>query len=199
MRLLEFGHDEGGANAVQNGASSTNEAGLELHLNATEPAAAPPPAPKRRPAAKPRQARVFPIKSGPARRKPIDLEQLQQRVEKLEQRIKARAEALGDEEAARDLEQLKQRMKLLERNVNNELWAAKQREYSMLQLLAKPTFKMALLQGYRTFRSKTLPAALLSLLESAGHWWTNSQPSWWAQFAAAWQESFDRARGSKRH
>ena len=200
MRLLEFGRDEGGANPVSAGQAAATETGQPVHLKAAQPAAAATLAkPRRSTASKPRQARVFPIKSGNTQRKPIDLEHLQQRVELLERRIKARTAALGDEEAARDLEQLKQRMKLLERNVNSELWAAKQREYSMLQLLAKPTFKTAVLQGYRKFRQQTLPAAALSLLASAKVWWLHSQPEWWAGFAAAWQESFDRARGIDRH
>ena len=94
---------------------------------------------------------------------------------------------------------LKQRMKLLERNIENELWAAKQREYSMLQELAKPTLNNALRQGYSKFLVKTLPALLHSLRESSGHWWLNNQPGWWYRFAAAWQESLDKARGQTRN
>ena len=148
MRLLEFGRDEGGANPLPADRTPVQKS----------PAATPE---TPRPLAKAaRKARVFPIKPGNAQRKPIDLEQLQQRVEVLEKRIKARTEALGDEVAKRDLEQLKQRMKLLERNLNNELWAAKQREYHMLQLMAKPTLRMAIRQRYNTLRGKTLPALL---------------------------------------
>lgn len=199
MRLLELGRDEGGANPVSAQQAAATETVQPVHLKAAQPAAVATPAkPRRSTASKSRQARVFPIKSGNTQRKPIDLEQLQQRVEVLEQRIKARTAALGDEEAARDLQQLKKRMKLLERNVNSELWAAKQREYSMLQLLAKPTFKTAVLHGYRKFRNQTLPTVALSLLASAKVWWLRSQPEWWTGFAAAWQESFDRARGIDR-
>ena len=190
MRLLEFGRDEGGANplpADRTPVQKSPAATLET------------PGPLAKPARKTRKARVFPIKPGNAQRKPIDLEQLQQRVEVLEKRIKARTEALGDEVAKRDLEQLKQRMKLLERNLNNELWAAKQREYHMLQLMAKPTLRMAIRQRYNTLRGKTLPALLESLRDFSEHWWRNSQPHWWHRFASAWQESLDRARGISRH
>jgi len=72
-------------------------------------------------------------------------------------------------------------MKLLEHNINNELWAAKQREYNMLQMMAKPTLKTALRQGYAKLKSKTAPSMLAALNESYRHWWLNSQPGWWIQ------------------
>jgi len=154
MRLLEFGRDEGGANPLQTGRPDPADgAAVQKSPAATLEA----PRPLAKPARNTRKARVFPIKPGNGQRKPIDLEQLQQRVEVLEKRIKSRTEALGDDIAKRDLELLKQRMKLLERNVNNELWAAKQREYHMLQLMAKPTLRMAIRQRYNILRGKTLP------------------------------------------
>jgi len=206
MRLLEFGVDEGGANPIP--ASQRSLPDTAKPFKVPEKAGGPSPTrtashkPALNRAALPKKASVFPLKSAVAaqvQRKPIDLEHLQHRVAILEQRIKARAEALGDEVTARDFEMLKQRMKLLERNIENELWAARQREYSMLQELAKPTLKNALRQGYSKFLVKTLPAQLQSLRESFGHWWLNSQPGWWYSFAAAWQESLDKARGQTRN
>lgn len=204
MRLLEFGLDEGGANPVPARQRSRADAAKSVPEAPATPspaiAATGKPGLKRKLAAN--KARVYPLKSGTTpqtRRKPIDLEQLQHRIAVLEQRIQARTEALGDEVAARDLEKLKQRMKLLEHNINNELWAARQREYNMLQMMAKPTLKTALTQGFRTFKAKTLPAMLSSLHESYQHWWLNSQPGWWQGFAAAWQESLEKARGESRH
>jgi len=134
MRLLEFNRDEGGANPIPARPRALPKT-AKPSLKKPETTAAPSPAraatvkrsPKRTKAA--RQAKVFPLNSvtpSQARRKPIDLEQLQHRVGVLEKRIKARTEALGDEVAAKDLEKLKQRMQLLERNINSELWAAKQ-------------------------------------------------------------------------
>lgn len=206
MRLLEFGLDEGGANPVPASPRAQQEAAKPFKVPEKTGAPSPTRTASHKPALTratlPKKARVFPLKSAVAtqvQRKPIDLEQLQHRVAVLEQRIKARAEALGDEVTARDFEMLKQRMKLLERNIENELWAAKQREYCMLQELAKPTLKHALRQGYSKFRVKTLPAMLQSLHESLGHWWLNSQPGWWYRFAAAWQESLDKARGQTRN
>jgi hypothetical protein len=207
MRLLEFNRDEGGANPIPAKPHALPET-AKPSLKKPETAAAPSPArvatakgaPKRTKAA--RQAKVFPLNSvttPQARRKPIDLEQLQHRVGVLEKRIKARTEALGDEVAAKDLEKLKQRMQLLERNINSELWAAKQREYAMLQIMAKPTLKMAIRQGYAKFRANTVPALVKSLGESYRHWWTHSQPGWWSGLAAAWQESLDKARGQHHH
>ena len=201
MRLLEFSRDEGGANPIPakpHPLPETAKPSLKKPDTAPSPtrAATVKRSPKRTKPAKP--AKVFPLKAltpPRARRKPIDLEQLQHRVGVLEQRIKARTEALGDEVAAKDLEKLKQRMQLLERNINSELWAAKQREYAMLQMMAKPTLKMALMQGYKKFRANTIPSMMVSLGESYRHWWTDSQPGWWASFAAAWKESLDKARG----
>ena len=203
MRLLEFNRDEGGANPIPakpHALPKTAKPSLKQPETATPSSPARAATVKRPPKrTKPaKQARVFPLKSvttTQARRKPIDLEQLQHRVGVLEKRIKARTAALGDEVAAKDLEKLKQRMQLLERNINSELWAAKQREYAMLQLMAKPTLKMALRQGYTKFRTNTLPALVKSLVESCGQWWTHSQPGWWSGLAAAWQESLDKARG----
>ena len=207
MRLLEFNRDEGGANPIPAKPRSLPKT-AKASLKQPETAAAPSPtraatakrSPKRTKPAM--QAKVFPLNSvttPQARRKPIDLEQLQHRVGVLEKRIKARTEALGDEVAAKDLEKLKQRMQLLERNINSELWAAKQREYAMLQIMAKPTLKMALRQGYTKFRANTMPALVKSLGESYRHWWTHSQPGWWQGLAAAWQESLDKARGQHHH
>jgi hypothetical protein len=145
-----------------------------------------------------RKTRAFQLKSAPpapVTHKPIDLEHLQQRVSVLERRIKARAAALDDDVAARDLEKLKQRVKLLERSINSELWAAKQREYTILQLMAKPTFKTALRQGLIKLISQTLPESVQSLR----NWWLQSQPVWWTSIASAWKESLDNARGHNRH
>ena len=203
MRLLEFGLDEGGANPVPAGKKKRPESAKPFKV--PETARAPSPAtrkPARNSVTSARKATVHPLKSTrtpPTPCKPIDLEQLQSRIEVLEQRIKARTEALGDEVAARDLEKLKQRMKLLERNINNELWAAKQREYNMLQMMAKPTMKTAIRQGIARIRSKTIPALRASIRESYRCWWLDSQPGWWHGFMAAWRESLDKARGQNRY
>ena len=204
MRLLEFGLDDGGANPVPNRQQPRPEAAKPFKVPATAKAPSPSSAgkPARNSSSPVKKARVYPLKSAQKSstlRKPIDLEQLQNRIEVLEQRIKARTEALGDEVAARDLAKLKQRMKLLEHNINNELWAAKQREYNMLQMMAKPTLKTALRQGYAKLKSKTAPALLAAFVDSYRHWWLNSQPGWWQAFMSAWQESLDKARGQQRH
>ncbi|MGB5426218.1 MAG: hypothetical protein WBN95_05460 [Gammaproteobacteria bacterium] len=199
MRLLEFGLDDGGANPVPSRQQPRPEAAKPFKVPSTTKAPSPATDKPARTGHMPaKKATVYPLKSAQTPstlRKPIDLEQLQNRIEVLEQRIKARTEALGDEVAARDLAKLKQRMKLLEHNINNELWAAKQREYNMLQMMAKPTLKTALRQGYAKLKSKTAPAMLAALAESYRHWWLNSQPGWWQAFMMAWHESLDKARG----
>ena len=209
MRLLEFNQDEGGANPILANPKSlpkTTKKPFKKPATAAAPSPASAPTTRRSPKSvrpvRQSKSKGFPLKSVPtprARRKPIDLEQLQQRVSVLEQRLKARTEALDDEVAAKDLEKLKQRMKLLERNINNELWAAKQREYTMLQELAKPSLSTVFKQGYSLFKTQTIPAALQSMHQSYQQWWLHSQPGWWSALASAWQESLDKARGQHRH
>ena len=206
MRLLEFGLDDGGANPIPTRQPSRPEAAKPFKVPESARAPSPPgPAankPRRNSSTPVKKARVYPLKSASTPqnlRKPIDLEQLQNRIEVLERRIKARTEALGDEVATKDLAKLKQRMKLLEHNINIELWAAKQREYNMLQMMAKPTLKTALKQGYIKIKSKTAPAILASLVAAYHHWWLDSQPGWWQGFMTAWHESLDKARGQSRH
>ena len=198
MRLLEFNRDDGGANPQQavRGQPKREAPATPIDRPRKPVHSAPELFAKR-------QAKVFPVKTSttrkPIKRGPIDLEQLQHRITVLEHRIQARAEKSGEHPAIKELELLKQRMKLLERNVKSELWAAKQREYQMLQLMAKPTLGMALRQRYNTLRGKTLPTLLDSLRDFWEHWWRNSQPHWWNRFASAWQESLDRARGISRY
>lgn len=147
----------------------------------------------------PASARVFPINSpvvnSPLRKKPaIDLEQLQQRIDMLERRIHARLDKQGDPAQKQDIEQLRQRLKLLERKLESELWAAKQREYALLEILAKRTTSQNLKQRLMTFL-RAAPSAIWKWIKSAGReWWTDSQPLWWSRFAAAWQEALYRAQ-----
>jgi hypothetical protein len=128
----------------------------------------------------------------PRSRQPIDIEQLQQRVDVLERRIRERARANGRQLPVRELEQLKQRLKLLERSVHNELWAAKQREHTLLELLARPPVKQLIRMHVKRLHAGTLRATR--------RWWATlgqlNQPTWWPHFARAWQESLDKARGN---
>jgi hypothetical protein len=152
-----------------------------------------------RPKASPPPARVFPINSTPApgtaQRKPgVALEQLQQRIDELERRIQARQARRQETAQKEEVEQLRQRLKLLERKVESELWSARQREYTLLEMLARHPRKASLkLRVMKMLRG--LPAAMLRWLKAAGReWWLDSQPLWWPQFHAAWQEALYRAR-----
>ena len=191
MRLLEFNLDEGGANPQHHPAARKPPKAADKAATA-----APQPA---RPATRQR-ASVFPVKTNttrkpaPARRSPIDIEQLQQRIVALELRIQERIERRGEQVAARELLQLKQRLEVLERNINSELWAAKQREYTMLQLLSKPTLQARIRNHVMRFRTHNLPAIRHWLEVEAGEWWQHSQPHWWPKLARAWQESLEQAR-----
>ena len=187
MRLLEFNRDTGGANpqtlAAAKPASKKAARPVKLTPRATTPA---------------RPASVLPRK--PARtpatpRKPIDLEQLQQRIDVLEHRMQSRAQDGSEHPSSHDLEMLKQRVGRLQQSVHAELWASRQREHSMLQILSKPSFKTAVLQHIERIRTKQLPAAGRWIVATARQWWQNSHPQWWPAFARAWQESLDKARG----
>ena len=204
MRLLEFNRDAGGANpqsqAVKKAVSKKTARPVRL-------AKAPPAKP-----AKPgksalgktaagKAARVLPLKAGKSRpqaRKPIDLEQLQQRIEMLEQRLLVRTEGGAEHPASRDLELLKQRVARLQLSVHSELWAAKQREHTMLEILSRPSFTQAMKQRIRHCRDKQLPAAGCWCMAASRQWWQECQPDWWAGFARAWQDSLYKARGLPR-
>lgn len=191
MRLLEFNLDEGGANPQHHPAAQKPPKPVARKAAAAQKPARPAPG---------KRARVFPVKTSttrkpePARRHPIDIEQLQQRIVALELRIQERIERRGEQVPSKELVQLKQRVKLLERNVNSELWAAKQREYTMLQLLSRPTMQVRIQQQWTRFRKQNLPATVNWLKTEGREWWQQSQPHWWPEFARAWRESLEQAR-----
>ena len=193
MRLLEFNRDDGGANPQQ-----------AVRRQPRRKAPAAPLEPPHKPVhANPelfanRQAKVFPVKTSttrkPVRRGPIDLEQLQHRIAVLERRIQARAEQTGEHPAVKELELLKQRMKLLERNLENELWAARQREQTMLEMLSRRQFKATVKHEVMKSWRVRLPAMGRWLQSVSKEWWEDNQPRWWPEFARAWQESLEKAR-----
>jgi hypothetical protein len=190
MRLLEFENANSGANPQA--AILTKKAAKKPARKAAATKAATPSSTE--------AGRVFPINGNnavqqPVRRQPIDLEQLQQRIEVLERRLRERARSQGQQLPVKDLEQLKQRMKLLERSVHNELWAAKQREHTLLEMLAKPPLRHLLRDQAKRFRHNTLPATCRWCADCGREWWSDNQPLWWPRFARAWQESLDKARG----
>ncbi|MBT8117520.1 MAG: hypothetical protein KJO66_06775 [Gammaproteobacteria bacterium] len=158
---------------------------------------------KRASAAKSPSGQVFPIDGGnavkrPVRRQPIDLEQLQQRIEVIERRLRDRAPTENNQIPNKDLDHLKQRMKVLERSVHSELWQAKQREHTLLEMLARPTLRHAMRDRAIKIRTQTLPATGRWCVAAGREWWIDNQPDWWPRFARAWEESLDRARGIQR-
>jgi hypothetical protein len=187
MRLLEFNLDTGGANPRSKPAARPPSKKVVRPVRLGKPAASPEIA-----------GTKFPLKPGKTAgiaRKPIDLEQLQQRIELLERRIQERSQGDDEHPASRDLELLKQRVERMQQSIHSELWAARQREHTMLQILSRPSFKTATIQRLEHFRSKQLPAAARWLMATSGRWWQECQPDWWAGLAKAWQESLDKARG----
>lgn len=192
MRLLEFDQVDGSTDPEQS-----------VHLSAQIKDMPAPPVSQARPPQPPARtanaaARVFPIKvsnlAAPSQRGPIDLENLQQRIDALEKRIKMRVEKNQASISTPELEQLRQRLVTLERNINNELWAAKQREYTLLEMLARPSLSARIGQYLTRIKSHHLPAIGRCLKDASREWWLDRQPQWWPRFAQAWQESLDKAR-----
>ena len=129
-----------------------------------------------------------------ARRTPVDLEALQARIHTLEQRLLKQNDRSGEFASNGDLEALRIRMQRLEQSLRSELWAARQREHTMLELLSKPPLKRVLTERARHLQQTVLPAVLCWLQRVGAAWWQDSQPEWWPRFAAAWKESLERAR-----
>ena len=186
LRLLEFNRDAGGANPrrVAGGTPATTPA-TRFDARTTAPG-------------KTTSLRPFPVKGNnvlkPARRNPVDLEALQTRIHALEQRIQQHSGRIERHAAVADLEGLQLRMKRLEQSLNSELWAARQREHTMLELLSKPPLKTALGERLRHAWQSDMPALLGWVQRAARQWWLDTQPGWWPRVAAAWQESLDQAR-----
>ena len=191
MRLLEFNRDTGGANpqilATTKPPSEKVARPVKLTPRAVTPA---------------RSAKVLPLntaETAATARRPIDLEQLQERIEVLEHRIQTRAQDGAEHPASHDLEILKQRVGRMQQAIHAELWAARQREQTMLEILSRPTFKVALLQRIEGIRTRQLPSTGRWAVTTARQWWQNSHPHWWPAFAKAWQESLNKARGLPRN
>ncbi len=197
MRLLEFDQADTGADGQQT-----------VHIARQVKELPGAPTVRVHPARKPvsavtSTARVFPIKGKNIRpsvqRGPIDLEALQQRVSALEKRIKERAANRRSAISSQELEELKQRLSKLERNINSELWAAKQREHTMLEILARPALPTRIMQGVTRITTHNLPAIGHWCKEAAVEWFDDSKPEWWPTLATAWKESLDKARGVSQH
>ena len=187
MRLLEFNRDTGGANPQILAAAKLPSKKAARPVKLTPRAATPE-----------RSAKVLSLNTAetPAiERRPIDLEQLQERIEVLEQRIQTRPQDGAEHPASRDLEMLKQRVGRMQQSIHAELWAARQREQAMLEILSRPSFKTALLRRIEGIKTRQLPSAGHWTISTARQLWLDCQPRWWSAFARAWQESFDKARG----
>lgn len=189
LRLLEFNRDAGGANPRRPAVAT-----------APLPARAPQPRKSSRPTAqagKPGK-RLFPVADNtvikPARRSPIDLEALQSRIHDLERRVRHHSGRIERHAAVADLETLQLRMQRLEQNLNSELWCARQREHTMLEMLSKPPLKTVVSKHLMHLWQSDIPAARHWLQRTTTSWWHDSQPGWWPRFAAAWQQSLDQAR-----
>ena len=188
MRLLEFNLDASGANPQ----SKTTDQSPVQKL----------PRPVKLDKLSGNTDKIFPLNSGETiakARKPIDLEQLQQRVKVLERRILARAGEDSAHPTSQDLDLLKQRVMRLQQSVHAELWAARQREHTMLQMLSKPSLLVATKLRFEHFGKQQLPAAGRCLAVASQQWWQNSQPGWWPALWQTWQYSLSKARGLNRN
>jgi hypothetical protein len=130
----------------------------------------------------------------PSRRSPVDLEALQSRIHALEQRVLQQTGRIERRATIADLDKLQLRMRNLERSLNNELWAARQREHTLLEMLSKPPLKAAAVKQIQHLWQSHVPAVVGWLQRTTRQWWQDNQPGWWPRFAAAWQEALDQAR-----
>jgi hypothetical protein len=192
MRLLEFNKDEGGANPRRPGGKS--QPGKAASVS-------PLPTPRQRTASPKSMSpakRGFPVNGNtlpkPAGPLPIDIEQLQERIAVLEKRLEEVSAKSGRRATVRELKKLQQRIRNLETNLNNELWQAKQREHTMLELLAKHSLKDRIRRRFDRFVKKDIHAIGRFLKGAFNSWWDDSQPGWWPSLARNWKESLDKAR-----
>jgi len=197
MRLLEFDQADSSADIAQTAHITT-----QINDLPGTPAVRVPPEIQPVSTVKP-AARVFPITEKnlrtPAQRGPIDLEVLQQRVVALEKRVRERAANKRSAITGQELEELKQRLLTLERSINGELWLAKQREYTMLEILARPPLATRINHNVTRIMTHNLPAIGRWFKEAAVEWFDDCKPEWWPTLAAAWKESLDKARGISQH
>ncbi len=194
MRLLEFNKDEGGANPRRPDSSAPPK-------KASRAGVAPLPTPHPRTASRKPVSparRGFPINGNtlpkPASLPPVDLEHLQERIAILEKRLEAVSGRVDKQASVRELQKLQQRMRSLETSLDNELWLARQREHTMLEMLAKPSLKVRIRQRFAHFLKSDIPAIGRFLQRAMHSWWQDYQPGWWPGLASNWKESLDKAR-----
>ncbi len=189
MRLLEFNRDAGGANPRRTAVIAAAK------RSAVSRQASPPAAKADKTGG---LSRRFPLQGNaavkPARHSPVDLETLQSRIHSLEQRVQQQTGRIERRARLADLEKLQGRMQQVEQSLHRELWAARQREHTMLEMLSKPPLKTRVRQQIRHLSQSGIPAAKRWARQAANTWWQDSQPGWWAKFAAAWQEALAQAR-----
>mgnify|MGYP001553117157 FL=1 len=192
MRLLEFNKDEGGANPRRPGSKSQPKKAASVR---------PLPTPRQRTATAKSLSpakRGFPVNGNtlpkPASPAPVDLEHLQERIAVLEKRLEKVSSRKDGRATVKELQKLQSRIRKMETSLDSELWAAKQREQTMLEMLAKPTLKARIRQRYAHFRKSDIPAIGRFLERAMRSWWQDSQPGWWPRLARNWKESLDKAR-----
>lgn len=192
MRLLEFNKDEGGANPRRPGSKPPAKKAATVQ---------PLPTPSQRSARanpNPTARRGFAINGNtlpkPASAPPVVLEDLQERIATLEKRLEEVSGKAGRKASVKELRQLQQRIRHLESSLDSELWQAKQREHTMLEMLAKQPLKARIRLRYTRFIESDLPAIGRFLKAAMHNWWQDSQPGWWPRFARNWKESLDKAR-----
>ncbi len=132
--------------------------------------------------------------SEPAARRPVDLEELRARIYALERRVFQQNARISDNVSPADLQKLKLRIQRLEHSLNGELWAARQREYTLLEILSKPPLKQVARERITHLWRSEIPAMSRWLQQAIKHCWRELRHVWWPTLVAAWQESLDKAR-----
>ncbi|UCC55862.1 MAG: hypothetical protein JSU75_11030 [Gammaproteobacteria bacterium] len=130
----------------------------------------------------------------PVQRIPVDLKGLQARISALEQRVHRQTGRITRRARMADLERLQLRVQRIEQTLNSELWAAHQREYTLLEMLSKPPLKKVASERIKQLWRSEIPAVSRWLHQSIKCCWLELRHVWWPTLVAAWQESLDKAR-----
>jgi hypothetical protein len=124
----------------------------------------------------------------------VDLEELQARIHALEQRVFHQNVRIPRHVTQADLQKLQLRMQRLERNLDSELWAARQREHTMLEMLSKPPLKQVARERITQLWRSDIPAASRRVHRATKRCWLELRHGWWPQLVAAWHQSLEKAR-----
>lgn len=183
MRLLEFSHDNSGANPAP--AHLHNKKILEKQAHEAKNIA--PPALS---AAATRSA------NPPRSAQPISHEaaQLQQRISMLEQQVYEQRFQATRYASVQDIKHLKKRLGLLERALHSEMTSALARDNQLQSKMDRLDLKARLITRLRKIWQQNLPAIGRWLRLAVQDGWIDHRPLWWSRLTTAWYDALHQAR-----